>query len=44
MRKACLECVFGKGNNANGVVAEVRRAGGNGWAATALRLGRFGGR
>jgi len=23
-------------------VAEVRRAGGDGWAATALRLGRFG--
>jgi len=27
------------GDNANGVVAEVRRAGGNGGAATTLRLG-----
>ena len=34
-----LGWAFGNGNNTNGVVAEVRRAGGNGSAATALRLG-----
>ena len=45
-RLACnayLGCAFGNRNNANGVVAKVRRAGGNGMAATALRLGTFGG-
>jgi hypothetical protein len=35
---------FGNGNDANNVVAGAGRAGGNGWAAIALRLGRFGGR
>ena len=38
-RQACNACLgrgFGNGNNANRVVADVRRAGGNGWAATAL--------
>jgi len=35
---AYLGCAFGNGNNANGVVADVIRAGGNGWGATALRL------
>jgi len=32
-------CAFGNGININGVVAEIRRAGGNGCAATALRFG-----
>ena len=35
---AYLGCAFGNGNNAKGVVAEVGSAGGNGWAATTLRL------
>ena len=43
-RNAYLGCAFGNRINANGVVAEVRRAGGNGWASTALRLGMFVGR
>jgi len=46
-RLACnayLGCALGNRINANGVVAEVRRAGGNGWASTALRLGMFVGR
>ena len=41
---AYLGCAFGNGNNANGVVAKAMRAGGNGLATTALRLGRFDGR
>ena len=36
---AYLGCAFGNQINANGVVTEVRRAGGNRWAATASRLG-----
>src|SRR2546426_9394729 len=36
--RGCLGCAFGNGNNANGVVVEVRSAGGNGGAATMLRL------
>jgi len=41
---AYLGCAFGNRINANGVAAEVRRAGGNGAASTALRLGMFLGR
>jgi hypothetical protein len=46
-RLACnayLGCAFRNRINANGVGAEVRCAGGNEWASTALRLGRFVGR
>src|SRR6266550_374330 len=46
-RLACsayLGCAFENRINANDVVAEVRRVGGNGWASTALRLGMFVGR
>ena len=41
---AYLGFAFGSANNANGVVAEARLAGGSARAATALRLGRFLGR
>jgi len=41
---ACLGCVFGNGNNANGVVADVVPAAGTGLASTVLRLWRFVGR
>src|SRR6266550_1225592 len=44
--RACayLGFAFGRGNNANGVVAEPKCAGGSAQVATALRLGRFLGR
>jgi len=33
-----LQCGFENGNNANGVVAGIRRAGGNEWVATVMRV------